>query len=185
MSICQSRWVAACLAGAITALPIAVHAQGQSPERTRYIVVFKANTTDVRQQAEAMANGAASRTDFVYEHALKGFAVTLPTRTAGPFLEAMRRHPLVESIETDATVQRQQTTQPGATWGLQLLAGARAQRADRRRHHEHRRPRLLFQLRQLPRPVRARLLDHVSGHRGRCVDGHAERHLDGFAPRGR
>lgn len=123
MSIRPGRWVAAVLAGAAAAFPMLAQAQGQGqqPERTRYIVVFKPGTTDVRQQAEAMANGAASRTDFVYEHALKGFALTLPTRTAGPFLEAMRRNPLVESIETDATVRRQQTTQPGATWGLDRI----------------------------------------------------------------
>lgn len=121
MSFRLNGLLAVCLAGAVTGLPVLAQAQGQQPERTRYIVVFKANTSDVRQQAEAMANGAASRPDFVYEHALKGFALTLPTRTAAPFLEAMRRNPLVESIETDATVRRQQTTQPGATWGLDRI----------------------------------------------------------------
>jgi hypothetical protein len=53
------------------------------------------------------AHGAAARRDFVHEHALKGFAVTLPARASSPFLDAMRRHPLVQSIEADMAVRHQ------------------------------------------------------------------------------
>lgn len=88
------------------------------PEHSRYIIVFKPGSSSVRQHAESLANGAGARPDFVYEHAVKGFAVTLPTRTSAQFLEAMRRHPLVQSIETDMVVRHNQTTQSSATWGL-------------------------------------------------------------------
>lgn len=109
-------WVAT---QAIAAPPAqAAAAAPQQPERTRYVVVFAPNATAVRQHAESLANGAGTRPDFVYEHALKGFAVTLPTHTSSHFLDAMRRHPLVRSVEQDLTVRHQQTTQSNATWGL-------------------------------------------------------------------
>ena len=96
-------------------------AQAQAPERTRYIVVFKPDALDVPQQAQAMANGAGAVPDFVYQHAIKGFAVTLPTAGAAPFLDAMRRNPLVQSIQPDAVARTQQTVQAGATWGLDRI----------------------------------------------------------------
>lgn len=90
----------------------------QQPERTRYIIVFHASASEVRQHAESLANGAGAKPDFVYEHAIKGFAVTLPTQTSSHFLDAMRRHPLVQTIEEDMAVRHQQSTQPSAPWGL-------------------------------------------------------------------
>lgn len=101
---------------------VAAYAQSTTPpERTRYIVVFKATAANVPQHAAAMANGAGTRPDFVYEHALKGFAVTLPTRNSKPFLDAMRRNPLVQSIEVDQVVRHRQSVQSSATWGLDRL----------------------------------------------------------------
>lgn len=112
--------VAASIAVALGAVPVA-QAQTTPPERTRYIVVFQPAATNVLQHAAALANGAGSRPDFVYEHALKGFAVTLPTRNSKPFLDAMRRNPLVQSIEVDQVVRHRQGTQAGATWGLDRI----------------------------------------------------------------
>lgn len=103
---------------ASAAAPVQPASAAEQPERTRYVVVFAPNATAVRQHAESLANGAGTRPDFVYEHVLKGFAVTLPTRTSAHFLDAMRRHPLVQSVEPDLTVRHQQTTQTSATWGL-------------------------------------------------------------------
>ncbi|MDP3229426.1 MAG: S8 family peptidase [Acidovorax sp.] len=108
-------WAASHASAAAPAQPDSV---AQQPERTRYVVVFAPHANAVRQHAESLANGAGTRPDFVYEHVLKGFAVTLPTRTSSHFLEAMRRHPLVQSVEPDLTVHHQQTTQTSATWGL-------------------------------------------------------------------
>lgn len=92
--------------------------QSQQPERTRYIIVFKPGSAAVKQHAESLANGSGTRPDFVYEHAIQGFSVTLPTKSSSHYLEAMRRHPLVQSIEPDMVVTHTQTTQTGATWGL-------------------------------------------------------------------
>lgn len=90
----------------------------QQPDRTRYIIVFKPGAGAVKQHAESLANGSGTRPDFVYEHAVKGFSVTLPTKSSAHYLEAMRRHPLVQSIEPDMIVTHAQTTQTSATWGL-------------------------------------------------------------------
>lgn len=90
----------------------------QQPDRTRYIILFKPGAGAVKQHAESLANGSGTRPDFVYEHAVKGFSVTLPTKSSAHYLEAMRRHPLVQSIEPDMIVTHAQTTQAGATWGL-------------------------------------------------------------------
>jgi subtilisin family serine protease len=90
----------------------------QQPERTRYIIVFKPGTGAARQHAESLANGSGSRPDYVYEHAIQGFTVTLPTKSSAHLLEAMRRHPLVQSIEPDMVVTHTQTTQTSAPWGL-------------------------------------------------------------------
>jgi len=106
------------MAGAVLASAAVLPAHAQQPERTRYVVVMKSNASDVRQQAESMANGAGTRPDFVYEHAIKGFAVTLPSHVSSYFVEAMRRHPLVQSIEADIAVSHQQSIQSSATWGL-------------------------------------------------------------------
>lgn len=111
--------VAASLLGAATASAAAQPAAPTlQPERTRYIIVMKPGATAVRQHAESIANGAGTRPDFVYEHVLKGFAVTLPMQSSSHFLEAMRRHPLVQSVEADVVVRHQQLTQTSATWGL-------------------------------------------------------------------
>ena len=92
--------------------------QSRQPERTRYIIVFQPGAGAVKQHAESLANGSGTRPDYVYEHAVKGFTVTLPTKSSAHYLEAMRRHPLVQSIEPDMVVTHTQTTQTGATWGL-------------------------------------------------------------------
>lgn len=90
----------------------------QQSERTRYIIVFKPGSGAVKQHAESLANGSGTRPDHVYEHVVKGFTVTLPTKSSAHYLEAMRRHPLVQSIEPDMVVTHTQTTQTSATWGL-------------------------------------------------------------------
>jgi subtilisin family serine protease len=92
--------------------------QSRQSERTRYIIVFQPGAGAVKQHAESLANGSGTRPDYVYEHAVKGFTVTLPTKSSAHYLEAMRRHPLVQSIEPDMVVTHAQTTQTSATWGL-------------------------------------------------------------------
>lgn len=80
---------------AMSSAALAAPPSSLEQERTRYIIVFKPNASSVREQAQALANGAGAKPYFVYEHALKGFVVTLPTHTSRLFLDAMSRHPLV------------------------------------------------------------------------------------------
>ena len=100
------------------AQPAELSALSEQAERTRYIIVFKPAATAARQHAESLANGSGTRPEFIYEHAIKGFTVTLPTKSSAHYLEAMRRHPLVQSIEPDMVVTHTQITQTSATWGL-------------------------------------------------------------------
>ncbi len=68
---------------------------------------------------------------------------------------------------------------------LRDLAGPRGRRADGGRHHQHRRARVLLELRDLPRPLRPRLEHHLGLVHERHRDLHPQRHLDGVASRGR
>ena len=108
------------LLGAVLSTPAIAQPSERSPqaERTRYIIVFKPGAGAVKQHAESLANGSGTRPDFVYEHTVKGFTVTLPTKSSAHYLEAIRRHPLVESIEPDMVVTHTQITQTSAPWGL-------------------------------------------------------------------
>lgn len=88
-------------------------ATGQAPGR--YIVVFKDTVADVPGLAHSLARAQGGTAHFVYEHALKGFAATLPE----PAVEALRRNPHVAYIEPDAEVRAFGAgAQTGATWGL-------------------------------------------------------------------
>jgi len=76
-----------------------------------YIVV-------VRDGADPRAVAAIAGADprFVYEHALNGFAAVLNARQ----LQALQRHPHVESIEQDQEFSVQ-VDQVNATWGLDRI----------------------------------------------------------------
>ena len=78
-----------------------------------YIVKFNDNISDVPGLARrlAAANGGTIR--FTYERALKGFAASLSPGAAA----ALSRHPSVSLVEADQIFSIQ-TTQTGATWGL-------------------------------------------------------------------
>lgn len=104
------------------AWPRSAAAQGAAPDPSRYIVVFHAHANDVTQQAQAMANGAGTRPEHVYTRVLKGFSVTLPAQGAAAFLEAMRRHPLVDYIEQDQPVSASELVmEAAASWGLDRI----------------------------------------------------------------
>jgi len=90
------------------------------PGLTRYIVTLKPGTLDVRQVAQTIANGAGVRPDFIYEHAVQGLALSLPTALSGYFVEAIRRTPWVEAIEPDSVVTHYQQ-QASPTWALDRI----------------------------------------------------------------
>jgi subtilisin family serine protease len=94
--------------------PAAAQAQGP-PASTRYIVTLGSQVGDVSATAAGLvAKLGAGRVVNVYQHALKGFAVDLPTALA----PALRVLPGVVGIERNAvyTLTTTQTSPP--SWGL-------------------------------------------------------------------
>lgn len=83
-----------------------------------YIVVFRALPGNPAAESARLASAHGGQVTFTYETALKGFAVRLPSAAAQAFLEAMEKNPNVDYVERDMVVTAFQTTQPGATWGL-------------------------------------------------------------------
>jgi subtilisin family serine protease len=99
------------------AVSLAAAARASRPIADRYIVTFKSTAAvpDLPAQASAMAGNG--QVHFTYSRVLRGFTVSLPPAAA----QALRNHPLVESVEQDVTVSTLQTVQPGATWGLDRI----------------------------------------------------------------
>lgn len=85
---------------------------------SRYVVMFKADVGHPKSLAEQMMQGRGGRINFTYGTVLKGFAVTLPHTGADAFLATIAHHPLVDRVEVDQPIILKQTTQSGATWGL-------------------------------------------------------------------
>jgi len=90
---------------------------GSAEQPQRFIVVFKDFATP---QAAPAAREISGRfgvlPDAVYEHALKGFAVSLPPGLAAKLAEDDR----VAYVEQDAEMTTM-ATQTGATWGLDRI----------------------------------------------------------------
>ncbi len=78
-----------------------------------YLVVFRQNVKDVPGLANNLAAAHGGQVRFVYQHAIKGFAASLPE----PAVMAMRNNPLIEYIEPDQVVWAV-GSQSNATWGL-------------------------------------------------------------------
>ena len=85
---------------------------------SNYIVVFHALPGNPAAESARLASAHGGQVTFTYETALRGFAVRLPAAAAPAFLEAMEKNPNVDYVERDMAVTAFQTTQPGATWGL-------------------------------------------------------------------
>lgn len=99
----------------------------ENPVANQYIVVLKDDAArgpndsfwagrPVRDVAQEMALLYSAELRHVYQHALKGFAVTLTPKQA----EALARDPRVAYVEEDGVV-RAINTQNNATWGLDRI----------------------------------------------------------------
>ena len=86
----------------------------------QYIVVFHGAVTDPGTVATALVSGLGGTMLHIYTSALKGFAARLPAAAA----DAIRRNPLVASVEPDQ-VMRADVTQAmdanGDPWGLDRI----------------------------------------------------------------
>ena len=75
---------------------------GERFVRGRYIVVFKDDIASPRAEARRITEGLAGQPIAVYEHAIKGFAITnVPDAAAA----ALARHPSVKYVEQDRVVE--------------------------------------------------------------------------------
>lgn len=109
--------------------------KGQNPIPNRYIVVLEddvvpenASLEVRRARITALANRHASthggRVDYVYETALKGYAIELPNEAAAI---AISRSPLVRWVEEDQRgefTQAPPSPQPSPPWGLDAIDGS-------------------------------------------------------------
>lgn len=86
--------VALALLGAIVS---AGSAAAQAGPTATYIVVLKPSVADVPAAAAGLARAHGGAVGFVYEHALRGFSVRVPTAAA----DAIARNPAVAYVEAD------------------------------------------------------------------------------------
>ncbi|MBA3427922.1 MAG: S8 family peptidase [Actinobacteria bacterium] len=96
---------------------VLVPTAGSAEPSSRYIVVFKDFAApESAPLAGAFARRFGGRAEQVYEHALKGFTISLPPQLA----EALAADPRIAYVEKDQELTTQ-TTQSGATWGLDRI----------------------------------------------------------------
>jgi subtilisin family serine protease len=111
-----SRGVTLALAAAALVLTLAASGSAAPGGRGTYIVVLKGSAAPAAAIAAEQAGRFGGRVGFVYTHALKGFAITLPDAAA----QALARDPRVASVEADG-LYTADTIQSGATWGLDRI----------------------------------------------------------------
>jgi subtilisin family serine protease len=110
----RSIWPALIVLAVILLVP---GTAGSAEQPQRFIVVFKDFATPQAAPAAREISGRfGARPDAVYEHALKGFAVSLPPGLATKLAADDR----VAYVEQDAEVTTT-ATQTGATWGLDRI----------------------------------------------------------------
>jgi subtilisin family serine protease len=81
-----------------------------------YIVVLREDVVDPGMVAAEHAAGFGVEVTYLYQHALKGYAATIPSGLA----EAVAADPRVAYVEADG-VMSSSTTQSGATWGIDRI----------------------------------------------------------------
>jgi subtilisin family serine protease len=81
-----------------------------------WIVVFNDDVADPPGLARALVAQAGGSLRFTYQHAIRGFAATLPAAA----LDGLRNHPDVERIEPDGVVTVV-AEEPAAAWGLDRI----------------------------------------------------------------
>jgi hypothetical protein len=88
--------------------------------KSTYIVVLKGSVASVPAVAQEHARRFGGDLRFIYAHALKGYAITLPDAAAG----APAGLPVVASVEADGVYTADATESP-VTWGLDRSTSGR------------------------------------------------------------
>jgi subtilisin family serine protease len=84
----------------------------------QYVVVFRDGVSDVRGAAQALVNAHGGSLRFTYEHAIRGFAASLPAAA----VRALQNNPNVAYVEADQVFTTVSGgTQTSATWGLDRI----------------------------------------------------------------
>lgn len=99
--------------GVLSAAP----GDASATDDARYIVVFNDQAADVPGLARRLTSEARGTLHFTYEHAIRGFAASLPASA----LDGLRRNPNVAYIEPDAEVQLFDTQNNPPSWGLDRI----------------------------------------------------------------
>ncbi len=89
--------------------------------KNQYIVVLKERSDLPARAAAAIAKQHNGQVLFVYNQAIRGFAVRIPEQAAANFLTAMQKNPQVSYVEEDALMQANTITQSNAVWGLDRI----------------------------------------------------------------
>lgn len=101
---------------ALAALVAVALPAGAETSEGKYIVVLKDSAGSSKSVAAEHSRRHGTRTSFVYEHALKGYAATINSSRLG----AVRSDPRVEYVEEDGVVTVS-TEQLNPTWGLDRI----------------------------------------------------------------
>ncbi len=104
------------LAVALLALVLAGASEAARGGKSTYIVVLDDSVASVPAVAQEHARRFGGDLQFVYTHALKGYAVSLPDGAAA----AIARLPFVRYVEPDSTYTADTTESP-VTWGLDRI----------------------------------------------------------------
>lgn len=98
--------------------PLSVDVLAGQPIADRYIVVFNDGVANGRALAAQLVRAAGGELHFAYEHALNGFAATLPPQAVA----GISRNPNVAYVEQDGIVTMvEASVQNDAPWGLDRI----------------------------------------------------------------
>ena len=96
--------------------PLLAKPAGANTIPDAYVVVFNNSVPDVPGEVARIAQQHNIQATHVYQHAIKGFAATIPPAA----VEALRDNPNVRYIEQDQ-IAHADATQPNPTWGLDRI----------------------------------------------------------------
>jgi aqualysin 1 len=105
-----------CIVAALVAVVFAAVAAAEPPSRASYIVVLKPSAGPPAEVAAELSSRFGGQLEYVYSHALRGFALTLPAEA----IDGISHNPQVDFVEADGVVTAD-TTQSNATWGIDRI----------------------------------------------------------------